>query len=115
MLIEVPKSKIHRVKLTDTNLNYIGCITKDKKLINADDIVVGEKFQVVNINNSGRFETNVIEGKENNGDVTLNGPAIRKVVKGDPIIYSYAQMCAEETQNFKPTVVFQNEVNNKLS
>ena len=99
MLIEVLKSKIHRVKVTDANLNYIGSITLDKKLLNAANIVIGEKVQVVNINNGERLETYVIEGKENSGDVTLNGPAARKVQKGDPIIIiSYAQMSIEEAK-----------------
>lgn len=116
MLIEVLKSKIHRVKVTDADLNYIGSITLDKKLINAANIVIGEKVQVVNINNGERLETYVIEGRENSGDVTLNGPAARKVQKGDSIIItSYAQMSVEEAQNFKPVVVFPNEETNKLS
>ena len=116
MLIEVLKSKIHRVKVTDADLDYIGSITIDKKLINAANIVVGEKVQVVNINNGERLETYVIEGKENSGDVTLNGPAARKVLKGDSIIIiSFAQMSLEEAQSFKPTVIFPNEENNKLS
>ena len=116
MLIEVLKSKIHRVKVTDADLNYIGSITLDKKLITAANIVVGEKVQVVNINNGERLETYVIEGKENSGDVTLNGPAARKVQKGDPIIIiSYAQMSIEEAKSFKPIVVFPNEETNKLS
>ena len=116
MLIEVLKSKIHRVKVTGADLNYVGSITLDKKLIDAANIVVGEKVQVVNINNGERLETYVIEGIENGGDVTLNGPAARKVQKGDPIIIiSYAQMSIEEAKSFKPTVVFPNEETNKLS
>ena len=116
MLIEVLKSKIHRVKVTGADLNYVGSITLDKKLIDAANIVVGEKVQVVNINNGERLETYVIEGIENGGDVTLNGPAARKVQKGDPIIIiSYAQMSIEEAKSFKPTVVFPNEKTNKLS
>ena len=116
MLIEVLKSKIHRVKVTDANLNYIGSITLDKKLLNAANIVIGEKVQVVNINNGERLETYVIEGRENSGDVTLNGSTARKVQKGDPIIIiSYAQMSEEEAKSFKPVVVFPNEETNKLS
>ena len=116
MLIEVLKSKIHRVKVTDADLNYIGSITLDKKLINAANIVIGEKVQVVNINNGERLETYVIEGRENSGDVTLNGPAARKVQKGDSIIIiSYAQMSIEEAKSFKPTLIFPNEETNKLS
>lgn len=116
MSIEVLKSKIHRVKVTDADLNYIGSITLDKKLINAANIVVGEKVQVVNINNGERLETYVIEGKENSGAVNLNGPAARKVQKGDPIIIiSYAQISFEDAKSFKPTIVFANEETNKLS
>ena len=108
MLIEVHKSKIHRIKVTNANLNYM--ISKlYKKLIIAADIVAGEKVQVVNNNNGERFKPCVIEGKKNSEDVTLNGPVTSKVVKGGPIIIiSYAQMCVEEIQNFKPTVVFSN-------
>lgn len=108
MLIEVLKSKIHRVKVTNANLNYM--ISKlCKKHITAADIVASEKVHVVNNNNGERFELCVIEGKENSGDVTLNRPVTRKVAKGGPIIIiSYAQMCVEEIQNFKPTVVFSN-------
>ena len=94
MLIEVLKSKIHRVKVTDADLNYIGSITLDKKLINAANIVIGEKVQVVNINNGERLETYVIEGRENSGDVTLNGPAARKVQKGDS--NNYYKLCSNE-------------------
>ncbi len=116
MLIEVLKSKIHRVKVTDADLNYIGSITLDKKLINAANIVVGKKVKVVNINNGERLETFVIEGKENSGTVTLNGPAARKVQKGDAIIIiSYAQISFEDAKSFKPTIVFANEETNKLS
>ena len=116
MLIEVLKSKIHRFKVTNADLNYIGSITLDKKLVNAANIVIGEKVQVVNINNGERLETDVIEGIENIGDITLNGPAARKVQKVDPIIIiSYAQMSVEEAKCFKPVVVFPNEETNKLS
>ena len=116
MLIEVLKSKIHRFKVTNADLNYIGSITLDKKLVNNANIVIGEKVQVVNINNRERLETDVIEGIENIGDITLNGPAARKVQKVDPIIIiSYAQMSVEEAKSFKPVVVFPNEETNKLS
>ena len=116
MLIEVLKSKIHRFKVTNADLNYIGSITLDKKIVNAANIVIGEKVQVVNINNGERLETDVIEGIENIGDITLNGPAARKVQKGDPIIIiSYAQMSVEEAKSLKPVVVFPNEETNKLS
>lgn len=115
MQIEVLKSKIHRVTVTDAELNYIGSITLDKQLIEAANIVVGEKVQVVNINNGERLETYVIEGESGSGEVTLNGPAARKVQKGDVvIIISYAQMDMQDAKSFKPTLVFPNEKNNLL-
>lgn len=115
MQIEVLKSKIHRVTVTDAELNYIGSITLDKQLIEAANIIVGEKVQVVNINNGERLETYVIEGESGSGEVTLNGPAARKVQKGDVvIIISYAQMDMQDAKSFKPTLVFPNEKNNLL-
>lgn len=115
MLIEVLKSKIHRVTVTDADLNYIGSITLDKRLIEAANLVVGEKVQVVNVNNGERLETYVIEGKEGSGEVTLNGPAARKVQKGDIIIViSYAQMAIEQAKSFKPTLLFPDESTNQL-
>ena len=115
MQIEVLKSKIHRVTVTDAELNYIGSITLDKQLIDAANIVVGEKVQVVNINNGERLETYVIEGESVSGEVTLNGPAARKVQKWDVvIIISYAQMDMQDAKSFKPTLVFPNEKNNLL-
>jgi len=115
MLIEVLKSKIHRVTVTDADLNYVGSITLDKQLIDAAKLVIGEKVQVVNVNNGERLETYVIEGKSGSGEVTLNGPAARKVQKGDVIIIiSYAQMEVEQAKAFKPTLLFPNEKNNLL-
>lgn len=115
MLIEVLKSKIHRVTVTDAKLHYIGSITLDKLLIEAANLVVGEKVQIVNINNGERLETYVIEGKSGSGEVTLNGPAARKVQKGDVIIIiSYAQMEMEQAKIFNPTLIFPNEKNNLL-
>ena len=115
MLIEVLKSKIHRVTVTDADLNYIGSITLDKQLIDAAKLVIGEKVQVVNVNNGERLETYIIEGKSGSGEVTLNGPAARKVQKGDVIIIiSYAQMEVEQAKAFKPTLLFPNEKNNLL-
>ena len=115
MQIEVLKSKIHRVTVTDADLNYIGSITLDRELIDAANLVVGEKVQVVNVNNGERLETYVIEGKSGSGEVTLNGPAARKVQKGDVIIImSYAQMDVEEAKFFKPSLLFPNEKNNLL-
>ncbi|NBS18963.1 MAG: aspartate 1-decarboxylase [Flavobacteriia bacterium] len=116
MLIEVIKSKIHRVKVTDADLNYIGSITIDRDLIDAANLLVGEKVQVVNINNGERLETYVIEGKRGTGEVTLNGPAARKVQKGDiVIIIGYAQMEFEKAKNFKPTLIFPDESTNRLT
>jgi aspartate 1-decarboxylase len=116
MLIEVVKSKIHRVRVTDADLNYIGSITLDKKLIEASNLVVGEKVHVVNINNGERLETYVIEGIEGSGEVTLNGPAARKVQKGDIIIIiSYAHMEPEAARNYKPTIIFPDENSNLIT
>jgi aspartate 1-decarboxylase len=116
VLIEVLKSKIHRVKVTDADLSYIGSITIDRDLIDAANFVVGEKVQVVNINNGVRLETYIIEGKRGAGEVTLNGPAARKVQKGDIIIIiGYAQMEFEKAKKFKPTVVFPDENTNRLT
>ena len=116
MLIEVIKSKIHRVKVTDADLSYIGSITIDRDLIDAANFVVGEKVQVVNINNGERLETYIIEGKRANGEVTLNGPAARKAQKGDIIIIvGYAQMEFEAAKNFKPTIIFPDENTNRLN
>jgi aspartate 1-decarboxylase len=116
MQIEVVKSKIHRVKVTGADLNYIGSITIDETLMQAANLIEGEKVSVVNVNNGERFETYVIKGIINSGDITLNGPAARKVQKGDIIIIiSYALMDFEEAKNFKPWLVFPNETNNSLT
>lgn len=116
MLIEVIKSKIHRVKVTDADLSYIGSITIDRDLIDAANFLVGEKVQVVNINNGERLVTYIIEGDRGSGEVTLNGPAARKAQKGDiVIIIGYAQMDFEEAKNFKPTIIFPDENTNRLN
>ena len=116
MLIEVLKSKIHRVTVTDADLNYIGSITLDKNLIDAANLIPGEKVQIVNVNNGERLETYVIEGKAGSGEVTLNGPAARKVQKGDIIIIiSYAQMEFEAAKKFNPHLIFPNETTNQLN
>lgn len=116
MLIEVIKSKIHRVTVTNADLNYIGSITLDKNLIDAANIIPGEKVQIVNINNGERLETYVIEGVAGSGEVTLNGPAARKVQKGDIIIIiSYAQMEFEAAKKFNPHLIFPNEITNQLN
>ena len=115
MTIEVLKSKIHRVKVTDADLNYIGSITIDVDLMQAANLIAGEKVQVVNINNGERLETYVIPGKKGSGEIALNGPAARKVAKGDiVIIISFASMDFEEAKTFEPTVIFPNEMTNKL-
>ena len=115
MIIEIIKSKIHRVKVTDADLNYVGSITIDSDLINAANLIVGEKVQVVNVNNGERLETYVIEGEKASGEVTLNGPAARKVQKGDiVIIISYAQINLEEAKSFVPTIIFPDEKTNRL-
>mgnify|MGYP000197386149 FL=1 len=112
MQIEVLKSKIHRVAVTESDLNYIGSITIDENLIEAANMVVGEKVQVVNINNGERLETYIIKGKKNSGEITLNGPAARKVQKGDKIIIiSYARMSVEEAKTYNPTLIFPDENN----
>lgn len=116
MQIEVVKSKIHRVKVTGADLNYIGSITIDETLMEAANLIEGEKVSIVNVNNGERFDTYVIKGTKNSGDITLNGPAARKVHKGDIIIImSYAQMDFEEAKSFKPWLVFPNETNNSLT
>ena len=116
MQIEVVKSKIHRVKVTGADLNYIGSITIDEALLDAANIIEGEKVNIVNINNGERFETYVIKGKRNSGEITLNGPAARKVQKDDIIIImSYARMDFEIAKTFKPWLVFPNENDNSLT
>ena len=112
MQIQILKSKIHRVKVTGCDLNYIGSITIDEELIKASNLIVGEKVQVVNINNGERIETYIIKGKKNSGEVTLNGPAARKVQKGDYIIIiGYATMEVEKAKKYKPNIIFPNDNN----
>ena len=115
MRIEVLKSKIHRVSITQAELHYVGSITIDEALMNAANLIEGEKVQVVNINNGERLETYVIKGAKNSGTVCLNGPAARKAQVGDVvIIISYASMDFEEAKNFKPSIIFPTP-DNKLS
>lgn len=115
MLIHVVKSKIHRVKVTGADLNYIGSITIDEDLMDAANIVEGEKIQVVNNNNGERLETYVIPGPRKTGELTLNGAAARKVAVGDVLILiTYALMSVEEAKNFKPALVFPDEETNLL-
>ena len=106
-MIQVLKSKLHRVKVTDANLNYIGSITIDEDLLDAANMIAGEKVQIVDNNNGERFEIYIIAGERGSGCVCLNGAAARKVQIGDTIIIiSYALMDFEEAKTFKPWVVF---------
>lgn len=116
MQVHVVKSKIHRVKVTGADLNYIGSITIDEDLMDAANIIEGEKVQIVNNNNGERLETYVIPGPRNTGEITLNGAAARKVAKGDVLILiAYAIMDFEEAKKFKPSLVFPNEETNLLT
>jgi len=113
--IQILKSKIHRVSVTGADLNYIGSITIDKLLMNASNLIEGEKVQIVNVTNGERLETYVITGEKGKGEIILNGAAARKVAKGDIIIiFSYAVMDFEEAKKFNPSVVFPDELTNKL-
>lgn len=115
MIIEVLKSKIHRVCVTDANLNYVGSITIDEDLMDAANIIEFEKVSVVNNNNGERFETYVIKGERGSGVICTNGAAARKVQPGDIlIILSFAQMDFEEAKHFKPTIVHPDSRTNKL-
>lgn len=115
MLIELLKSKIHRVTVTEANLSYVGSITIDQDLIDAANILSGEKVQIVNNNNGARLETYVIAGERGSGVVCLNGAAARLVQPGDVvIIMAYAWMTYEEAQGFKPAVVFPDSETNRL-
>lgn len=115
MLVQVFKSKIHRIRVTGAELNYIGSITLDADLIEAAGIIVGERVQIVNINNGERFETYVIKGEPGSGEVTLNGPAARRVAKGDlVIVIAYGFMTPEEAKEYQPKLVFPNEETNLL-
>ena len=115
MQIQVVKSKIHRVKVTGADLQYIGSITIDEDLMDASIIIQGEKVHIVNINNGERLETYAIPGPRKSGEITLNGPAARKVAKGDIIIIiSYGLLDFEEAKSFKPWLIFPNENDNTL-
>ena len=116
MNIEIVKSKIHRVKVTGADLNYIGSITIDKDLMDAANIVEGEKIHIVNNNNGERLVTYVIPGSRKSGEITVNGAAARKVSIGDVLILiTYASMKFEEAKKFKPTIIFPNEENNLIN
>lgn len=115
MQIQVVKSKIHRVKCTGAELNYIGSITIDEDLMDAANIIQGEKVQIVNNDNGERLDTYVIPGPRNSGEITLNGAAARKVSVGDTLILiTYAFMELEEARTFKPSLVFPDEATNLL-
>ena len=116
MNIEILKSKIHRVKVTGADLNYIGSITIDNDLMDAANILEGEKIHIVNNNNGERFATYVIPGSRGSGEININGAAARKVNIGDILILiSYASLNFEEAKKFKPTIIFPNEENNLLT
>lgn len=115
MMIEVLKSKFHCVTVTEANLNYMGSITIDEDLMDAANMIAGEKVQIVDNNNGERFETYIIKGERGSGCICLNGAAARKVQVGDVvIIMSYALMDFEEAKTFKPTVVFPDTATNRL-
>lgn len=115
MHIHVVKSKIHRVKATGADLNYIGSITIDEDLMDAAKIIEGEKVQIVNNNNGERLETYAIPGPRGSGEITLNGAAARKVAIGDVLILiTYAIMDEKEARSFKPSIVFPDEQTNLL-
>jgi aspartate 1-decarboxylase len=115
MQIEICKSKIHKVSVTEANLQYVGSITIDENLMEAANIIENEKVQVVNINNGERLETYVIKGDRGTGTICLNGPAARKVAVGDVIIIiSYATMDFEEAKSFNPSIIFPDVETNQL-
>src|SRR3984893_13328973 len=112
MEIEILKSKVHRVVITEANLNYVGSLTLDEDLMDAANMIENEKIQVVNVNNGERIETYIIKGKRGSGTVCLNGPAARKGAAGDiVIVISYTTMDFEEAKKFKPWVIFPGEDN----
>ena len=115
-MIEVVKSKIHRVKVTEADVHYVGSITIDEDLMEASNLIENEKVQVVNVNNGERLETYVIKGQRGSGSICLNGAAARKAVVGDIlIIISYATIDFEEAKTFKPRIIFPNEQTNRLT
>ena len=115
MYIEVLKSKIHRVTVTEANLNYLGSITIDEDLLDAAGMIENEKVQVVNINNGERLDTYIIKGGRGTGVICLNGPAARKVMVGDiVIIMSYAMVEVEEAKKHRPVIIFPDNITNRL-
>jgi len=116
MKIEIVKSKLHRVTVTEADLNYIGSITIDEDLMDAANLIENEKVQIVNINNGERLDTYVITGERGSGQICMNGPAARKVAVGDIIIIiSYASMDFEAAKKFKPAIIFPDTATNKLT
>jgi len=116
MLINVMRAKLHRLTVTQADLNYIGSISLDPDLIEAAGLVEGERVQIVNLNNGERLETYVITGERGSGQVCLNGPAARKVQPGDVVIViAYGTMTVEEAKTFRPTVLFPNTETNRLA
>ncbi len=114
-MIEVMKSKLHRVRVTEADLNYMGSITIDEDLMDAANLIANERVHIVDNNNGERFSTYIIKGERGTGKICLNGAAARKVQVGDIIIImSYAMMDFEEAKSFKPTVVFPDSMTNKL-
>ena len=112
MQIQILKSKIHRVKITQAELHYVGSVTIDEDLMDAAQIIENEKVQIVNINNGERLDTYVIKGKRGSGEVCLNGPAARKAQVGDiVIIISYASMDIEQAKAYKPVLIFPDDHN----
>jgi aspartate 1-decarboxylase len=115
MFIEVLKSKIHKVTVTEANLNYVGSVSIDEDLMEASNIIENEKVQVLDINNGERLETYVIRGKRGSGEICLNGPAARKVMVGDVvIIMSYASVDFQEAKAFRPVIIFPDTKTNKI-
>jgi aspartate 1-decarboxylase len=115
MFIEVLKSKIHKVTVTEANLNYVGSVSIDENLMEAVDLIENEKVQVLNISNGERLETYVIKGERGSGQICLNGPAARKVAVGDVVlIMSYATIDFNEAKTFKPKIIFPDTKTNKL-
>ncbi|MBW6501347.1 MAG: aspartate 1-decarboxylase [Bacteroidales bacterium] len=115
MFVEILKSKIHRVSVTESNLNYVGSIAIDQDLMDAANIIENEKVQVLNLNNGERFETYVIKGLRGSGEICVNGAAARKVLVGDILlIMSYASVDFEEAKSFTPSIIFPDTRTNKL-
>jgi aspartate 1-decarboxylase len=115
MLLNILKSKLHRVRVTEANINYVGSITIDEDLMEAANLLENEKVQVLNVNNGERLETYVIKGKRGSGIICLNGPAARKALTDDlVIVIAYALMTPEEAKNYKPVLVYPDSTTNKL-